>query len=435
MAKKREFYGWTLVGAVFLLDFLLMGLPYYSVINTYMLKQVHMSRSTYGWGFTLTNLFYGLPSTLVAVTIIRWGLKVTFGIGAALILAGTIWLGFFATQPWHYLVGFGVLIGTGFCFSTNVPISTAITRWFRRYRGRAMAISLSGAGVGGFLGAPLVNRFLAANGGNWRQAWHIMSTTVVLAGIVAILYVKERPEVLGQVADGLVGEATTGPSLGAKSLVTDYAWTPAEAYRTLPFWMIVIGGIACKYPLFFMLGHWLLHLKEVGISPANAATALGLFTLTQIPGQLIGGWLMDKIVARYALMLGFCCYLLATVLAIRLTGHSVLMADAAATFFGIGFGWTFIAVYTVVGHYYGPVAYPKLTGMMALLSTVIAAPSSAIAGKLFDIYGHYAPALELVGLLSCVGVAALAFATMPRPSPGQRARRLVPAEALQDDDL
>lgn len=83
--KRNAFYGWSLVGALFLTDLLLMGLPYYSVINTYMLNQLHMSRGVYGLGFTLTNLFYGLPSTLVAMAIIRWGLKATFGIGAALI--------------------------------------------------------------------------------------------------------------------------------------------------------------------------------------------------------------------------------------------------------------------------------------------------------------------------------------------------------------
>ena len=63
MVKRAAFYGWTLVAVLFLTDLLLMGLPYYSVINTYMLKQIHMSRSIYGLGFTVTNLFYGLPST------------------------------------------------------------------------------------------------------------------------------------------------------------------------------------------------------------------------------------------------------------------------------------------------------------------------------------------------------------------------------------
>jgi MFS family permease len=414
MVKRAAFYGWTLVAVLFLTDLLLMGLPYYSVINTYMLKQIHMSRGVYGLGFTLTNLFYGLPSTLVAAVILRWGLRTTFAIGAALLVCGTLWLAFFVDQPWEYLVSFGVLIGTGFAFTTNVPISTAITRWFKRYRGRAMAIALSGAGVGGFVGSPMVDRFLASHQGNWQQAWKVMAALAFLAGLTAVFFVRERPEDLGQTADGSLGENPTQGAAGYDLRITSLSWTPSEAYRSLPFWLIVIGGIACKFPLFFMLSHWVLHLRGAGISAAAAAAALGVFTIMQIPGQLVGGWLVDKIPARYALMLGFCCYMSGAYLAIRVASNTIFLANAAAMLFGIGFGWTFIAVYTSIGHFYGPAPYPKLTGMLALLSSVIAAPSGAIAGGLFDLYGNYKPALELIGLISLIGMAAVAFAKMPR---------------------
>ena len=415
MIRKNEFYGWTLVRALFLADLLLMGLSYYSVINTYMLKQLHMSRGVYGLGFTLTNLFYGLPSTLVAIVIIRWGLRATFGIGAALIMTGALCLAFFVTRPWEYVLSFGVLIGTGFAFSTNVPIATAITRWFTRYRGRAMAIAFSGAAIGGFIGASLVNRLLATNGGNWRQAWKVMAALVFLGGAVAVFRVKERPEDVGQTPDGMLGKISAGRSAAKSNLVTAYPWTPSEAYRTFPYWAIIVAGVACKYPLFFMLGHWVLHLRGAGINAAAAATALGIFTLTQVAGQFIGGWLVDKIPARYALVLGFPCYLIGAYLSIGVSAHSILAADAASVLFGVGFGWTFVAVYTLVGHFYGPAAYPKLSGVLALLSSAIAAPSSAISGKLFDAYGSYTPAFELIGMIGLVGIIAGGFAMIPRP--------------------
>jgi sugar phosphate permease len=414
MAKRAAFYGWTLVGVLFLTDLLLMGLPYYSVINTYMLKQIHMSRSLYGLGFTLVNLFYGLPSTLVAAVILKWGLRTTFATGAALLLCGTLWLAFFVHQPWEYLVSFGVLIGSGFAFTTNVPISSAITRWFKRYRGRAMAIALSGAGVGGFVGAPMVDRFLRSYQGDWQQAWKVMACLVFMAGLVAVFFVKERPEDLGQVPDGSSGEQLERSPAKSNPRITNSSWTASQAYRSSSFWLVVIGAFACKFPLFFMLSHWILHLRGAGVSAAAAAAALGIFTITQIPGQLVGGWLVDKIPARYALMLGFCCYLSGAWLAIPVDAGAIVRANIAAALFGLGFGWTFIAAYTSVGHFYGPGPYPKLTGMLALISSTIAAPSGAIAGGLFDLYGNYRPALELIGVVSLTGMVAAAFAKMPR---------------------
>ena len=416
--EKPAFFGWTLVGVLFALDFLFMGFNFYggSVINTYMLKQIPMSRSVYGWGFSLTNLFVGLPSTLVAVVILRWGLRASFGIGATLLVAGTVWLSFFATRPWHYLASFGVLVGTGLAFATNVPIATAITRWFKRYRGRAMGISLSASGMAGFLCSPLVNRILAANGGNWRHAWEIMSVITVAAGVIAVLFVRERPEDLGQAVDGLPSDHAAQLSREMASLVTSHSWTAEEAYRSWPFWILCFGGAACKYPYFFINAHWILHLKGAGISAASAALALGLFTLGGLSGRLLGGWLMDKMAARYALMLGFCCYLAGMFLALRVNAQAVAVAYTAAILFGLGFGWTFIAVYTAIGHFYGPSAYPQLSGMMALISSVTAAPSSAVGGKLFDAYGSYTAAFELIGLVALLAIAALIFATMPQPT-------------------
>src|SRR6266852_3985979 len=99
VSKSQSFYGWKLVAVLWVLDFLNMGFPLYggAVINTYMLKQIAMERSTYGLGFTLLNLFIGLPSTLVAAVILKRGVKTAFGIGSALILPGSLCLSLFAS--------------------------------------------------------------------------------------------------------------------------------------------------------------------------------------------------------------------------------------------------------------------------------------------------------------------------------------------------
>src|SRR3984893_920307 len=214
MTDKVAFYGWNLVAVLWFLDFLNMGFPLYggAVINTYMLKEIPMSRSAFGLGFTILNLSVGIRSSHVAASIVRWGVRKTFGIGSALILIGALWLSLIASRPWHYWVGFGVLTATGISFGTIIPAATAVTRWFSRYRGRAMAVTLSASGFAGFFVSPLINRILTANGGNWRQAWAMVAVISVLSAIVAFLFVRERPEDLGQMVDG-----GPGPSPSAKS--------------------------------------------------------------------------------------------------------------------------------------------------------------------------------------------------------------------------
>jgi MFS family permease len=416
VSKAQEFYGWKLVAALWLLDFLNMGFPLFggAVINTYMLKQIAMERSTYGLGFTLLNLFVGLPSIVVAASILKWGIRTTFAIGSTLILLGALWMSFFASQPWHYLVGFGVIIATGISFGTIVPVTTAVTRWFHRYRGRAMAIPLAASGFAGFVGAPLVNKILAANGGNWRQAWQVVAGIVIASAIFAFLFVKERPEDLGQDVDGIPAEARATQPQPARALVTNLVWTASQAYKTPAYWLIVIGGLACQFPYFFFIAHWILHLRQHGISAADAAWAMGLFTLGGIIGRLIGGLLMDKMPARFAFMSGLCCYFLGSALAMHVNSSAFATAVAAGMLYGAGFGWTFVCMNTMTAHYYGPAAFPKVNGMLLLLTGIVGSPAGVVGGKLFDRYGSYAPAFELNIAIVAIGILALAFAPMPQ---------------------
>jgi MFS family permease len=414
---ERHFYGWKLVFVLWLLDFLNMGFPLYggNIINNYMLKEIQMNHTTFGLGYTILNLFVGIPSVLVAASIVRWGIRKTFGIGSVVILGGSLWLSLIASRPWHYLLGFGVLTATGISFGTIIPAATAITRWFSRYRGRAMAITLSASGFAGFFVSPLINRILAANGGNWREAWAIVAGISVLSAIVAFLFVKERPEELGQSVDGGPEEAHAAARTSARALVTSFPWEPRQAYRTLPFWMILVGGVACQFPFFFFTAHWVPHLKSTGVSPADAAWAMGLFTLGAVFGRLIGGGLVDRMVARYTFMLGLCLYFLGSFLAIRVSPGALWIAYSAAMLYGIAFGWTFICLNTITGHFYGPAAFPRLNGMMLAWGAVVCCPAGILGGKIFDVYHSYKLAFELNSLVAAVGIAAVFFARMPVP--------------------
>src|SRR2546430_10231518 len=71
----------------------------------------------------------------------------------------------------------------------------------------------------GFFVAPAINRILAGNGGNWRQAWAIVAGLSVLSAVVAFLFVRERPQDLGQTVDGGPGGgalAKSAPATGPR---------------------------------------------------------------------------------------------------------------------------------------------------------------------------------------------------------------------------
>lgn len=404
-----RFYGWRLLGAIWLLDAFNMGFPFYgaAVINSAMLRQIPMNRSTFGFGFTLLNLFVGLPSIIIARSIERWGVRATFIIGGALICAGSLWLGLLTERPWQYLVGYGALIGAGVGFGTNVPLSAIVSRWFTRFRGRAMAIALTGSGVGGFISAPLIGHIVTGDKLGFRAGWIVVAIVAVASILIAYVSIKERPGDLGQVADGT--ETESQGFAVAQELKTQRLWTPKQAFRTSAYWLIVIGSIACQYPTFFLVAHWILYLRGNGLSLASATWAFSVFTISNLGGRLLGGYLSDIIPARYAFALGLGSYVPATFL----TLSHPSAASAAAVLFGTGFGCSFVCMNTVTANYYGHSAVPMLNGMMMLISALVCSPAGLVGGRLFDTCGSYVPAFELNLIILLIGILGLFFAKMP----------------------
>ncbi len=414
MTDKPKFYGWKLLAVLFVLDFINMGFPYYggSVISSSM--TIPMSRSTYGWGFTLLNLFVGLAAFVVAISIVKYGLRATFAIGSALICLGALFLGYYANKPWHFLVALGVVIGTGVSFATLVPAATAVTRWFRRYRGLAMGVALSASGFAGYGASKFLGRILQAAGANWHVGWKMVAAAAVLSGVIALLFVRESPESLGQSVDGIPESEQSQPTR-TDALATKYPWTTKEAYRTPAYWLISLASVAAQFPFFFMVAHWPKNLSGLGVAPSNLTTAMGLLTMGTLLGRWMGGFVMDAMNARRAYMIGLCFYFIASFCALRVTPDSVwTSAYIASIFTGAGFGWTFTCMNTCTAHYYGPAAFPKLNGMMVMLTSTSASPAGYVGGLIFDRYHSYARVFELNAILAAFAIVVMFFAVMPK---------------------
>jgi len=265
-----------------------------------------------------------------------------------------------------------------------------------------------------------MNKILQINGGNWHQGWIIISAAMLLGGIIALLFIKEQPSDLGQSVDG--GSAPDNAGAKKKNgLHTTHEWTTGEVYSTVTYWLIVLGVCASFYPFFFAIAHLVLHFKGQGVAAADAAWAMGLFTMFSIGGRIIGGWLMDFVTARYVMISGYIITICGSFVALHTTNTP--LAYICAALLGGGFGWTYVTGGTMVGNYFGPAVYPKVFGMLMMISSALCAMSGIVGGKLFDVFGSYAPAFQMNMGFSIVGAVVIFFAypVEPKPVPMQEA--------------
>ena len=164
--------------------------------------------------------------------------------------------------------------GIGISFATLVPAATAVTRWFRRYRGRAMGIALSASGFAGLGVSPFLDRMLRTAGGNWRVGWEIVAGAMVVAGLIAFLFVKENPESLGQSVDGISEQARNQPSRTRRPRYK----TSVDCRAGLPHFRLLADRHRQRLhhvSIFLFVAHWILRLRGAGISSADAALAWG----------------------------------------------------------------------------------------------------------------------------------------------------------------
>lgn len=161
---------------------------------------------------------------------------------------------------------------------------TAMGRWFRARRGRAVAV----AGLGFSLGEaslPAAAVALSAAAG-WRGAWVAAAAFLALtAPLLLWLLRRERtPQRLAQ--------ETSQAGMGGRH------WTRAEALRHWSFWALTPGLLAPPFigtALFFQQ----VRLAEVkGWSLASVAAGYPAYSAVTVACAFLAGWLVDRYGAR-----------------------------------------------------------------------------------------------------------------------------------------
>jgi cyanate permease len=279
----------------------------------------------------------------------------------------------------------------------------------------ALALVLVGAGLGGSIFAPLLTRLIAAANGNWQAGWLCLCAASLMAALMSILFVKNRPEEVGQVADGerqMVSEINNDAApQGSRVYRTRDRWSLKEAAHTPTFWLLTLAAVGESVPGTSTIAHAVPHLRDLGHSAAAAGAALGLFSTFSIFGSLTVGLLCDRVEPR-----------IVWAVCIGLIGSGILVAtraraDAAMYLFtgmlGFGSGAALTSWHATVGNYFGPSSFPSILGAQLPISNTIAAASPFLVGIVYDVCGSYTPAFVSLAVVSVLTAVLLLFTRPP----------------------
>jgi len=366
--------------------------------------------------FTVFQLVVGMSSLLVALVIGKVGCRLPMAIGLTIAAIGMALLSRI-TEIWQLWLLYGVVVGGGVAYGHLLALTTLVNFWFVKRKSLAIGIVVSGMGAG-----PLVySRFIASmvEAIGWRSSWQVLAGVVFLfAAIPALVFIRNRPEDIGQVADGVNGDVEAEDKTAVRSkkvYSTSEKWDVRSGLRTRALWLIVIFACANQFTLNMMNTHQVAHLTDIGIAPVVAAGTLGLMVGISGAGRLMGGVLGDRIEPRHLVAAALIVEIVA--LFVFLAADSLAPVYIYVVLLGFPYGMILVLHMVMVGNYYGAEAYAKLASVVLFVTTPIYAVGPLLGGYMYDSFSSYVLPFSI-----CAGFLAIGFvcAVLVRPPSRQR---------------
>jgi MFS family permease len=386
------FYGWVIVAVAFVT----MGLGVnartaFSLLFPPILDEFGWERGMTAGAFAFGFLVSAVLSPCVGRLMDRRGPRVVIEMGVALMAAGLM-LAPLIHQPWHLYATLGVLVSGGTNCLGYTGQSLFLPNWFIRRRGLAMSVAFSGVGVGAILVLPWLQALIGRAG--WRAACWAMGILVLVLLAPLNLLLQRRPEDLGLEPDGAHSWHSSAAG-DPTATVVDAAWvavdwTLGRAMHTARFWWIAVGYFCGLFAWYAVQVHQTKYVIELGFSATQAAWALSCVSLAGIPGQIVLGYVSDRIGREWVWTvgsLGFAlCYL--ALLGLRHTPTPTLLALMVVSQGMLGYGLTSV-IGVIPAEIFQGLHYGTIFGTLMLAAIVGGAAGPWVTGVLHDATGSY----------------------------------------------
>lgn len=404
---RKIFYGWYIIAASALgICFGHIGTTVYA-FSVFTLPLAHTfgwSRGAISFGMTLAHTTATVAAPLIGILIDKRGVKIPTLVSTVLFGCILCLFYFLDQNIWLFYVGMVLLAGLG-SGTTSVSYVRLLCSWFERKKGLALALGVSGAGLGALILPPLVTWIIGRGG--WRDAFVALGLiNLLLVAPVIYFVVRNRPEEVNSYPDGvspLADEEQTHPAIThpatahtaiAQPLSDSHSKTFRECLRNATFWKLAIATLLLGLALNGTVSQIVPLLVDRGVARQSAGNLASLLGLSVIIARLGSGYLLDRFHAPFvAAALLFCP-------AVGFLSLAVAPSETVAAFtlvsFGIGLGLEFDALGYLCVQYFGRAALGRIYASLFALFSIAGAVGSYLAGYSYDVFSSYT-ALLLCG--------------------------------------
>jgi nitrate/nitrite transporter NarK len=392
--RRRIFFGWYMVAASIATN-TIFSAAYFQGFNVLIIP----IERTFGWdrwvisaAMSLRQLEAGILSPIVGFLLDRVSSRKLIFWSAVISAIGFFGLGF-TNGIVAFFLFFAITSLGASGVSHGVTWPVIISRWFRRNRGLAMGLAVTGP----IFGSPIVimNTHIEEAYG-WRAVL-IGYGFLILGGVTLLsMLVRDRPEPYGLRPDGdpPQGDTSTERPSGSSPRRPDSGLTLHAVLRTKEFWLFTtyLSGTFAVNSAFQV--HMIPYFQQdIGLTAAWAAVVMSMVFIISGIGRVGGGYLLDKIdyrlvLAVVAAMMGFSLLYLQVVDVDTVSGTLPF-----ALLFGVSFGCLVPMRGAVGSIMFGTRAIGGVLGILQGAPVAAGVIGPLVMGIIFDLDGNYSVAI------------------------------------------
>ena len=324
------------------------------------------TRETFAFALAIQNIAWGIAGPFAGALADRFGAFKVLIVGSLLYSLGLVTMAL-STTGLAFTGSAGLLLGMAQSGTTYAIVYGVIGRNVApEKRSWAMGVAAAAGSFGQFLMVPVENWLIGGFG--WQSALFVLGC-LALAIVPLAFGLKEPPRTA----------VTSQQSLGAAL---------REAFGYPSFRWLMAGYFVCGFQVVFIGVHMPSYLKDHGLTPNVATTALALIGLFNVFGTYGAGVLGQRLPKKYILSTIYLLRSIAIVvfLAVPLTPASVYVFSAV-----MGLLWlsTVPPTNAVIAQIFG-VQYLSMLGGFVFLSHQVGSFLGVwLGGKLYDATGNY----------------------------------------------
>jgi len=407
---------WAVAGITFLALLASAGLraaP--GVLMTPLQLAFGWDRATLSLAAAVGIMLYGAIGPFAAALMQTLGIRRTL-VAGLMLMAGATFLSLFMTQPWHYIVTWGVLSGVGSGAVAMVLGAAVVNRWFVARRGLMMGLLSAATATGTLVFLPIMAALGEAGG--WRWVVIAVCAMAALLVIPVLLLFPERPADIGILPHGAKAPPPPVPPGRARDAVALAFAALGRGARQPMFWLLFGGFFVCGFTTNGLVGtHLISYCGDNGLGAVQAAGLLAMMGAFDLIGTTGSGWLTDRYDPRKLL---FVFYVLRglSLIALPFSGFDVVSLSVFAVFYGLDWIATVPPTLRLASDSFGDREAPILFGWIMMGHQIGAASAAAMAGILRDRTGSYTQAFVVAGMLAIVAGVATLVVGRGRPGAG-----------------